>query len=113
MGNNRYEGISGEYSAVKYLESIGYEILETNFTSYSGEIDIVAKDGDYIVFAEVKNRMNLKYGRPIEAITPLKVKKIRKTAEFYIIKNRCADRNMRFDVIEILRGEVTHTKNAF
>ncbi|MDR3262719.1 MAG: YraN family protein [Clostridiales bacterium] len=111
--NTKYEGLHGEVAAAEYLKKNGFEILETNFASYYGEIDIVARDGKYLVFVEVKSRLSLKYGRPAEAVTPDKIKKIRKTAVFYAVKNNCTDKDMRFDVIEILRDEITHIKNAF
>ncbi|MDR1939898.1 MAG: YraN family protein [Clostridiales bacterium] len=111
--STREEGVRGETAAERYLKDKGYEILDTNFVCYVGEIDIVARDGKTLVFVEVKSRQSLDYGRPIEAVTPSKVKKIRRTAEFYTLKNRRMDDDLRFDVVEILRGEITHTKNAF
>jgi putative endonuclease len=112
-GNTRREGVGGESAAVKFLEEKGYKILDLNFIGQHGEIDIVAKDGGYIVFVEVKSRINEKFGRPIEAITPYKVQCIIETARFYAMIKGCSDLDMRFDVIEILRGEITHTTNAF
>jgi putative endonuclease len=112
-GNTRREGVGGESAAVKFLENKGYKILDLNFVGRHGEIDIVAKDRDYIVFVEVKSRLNEKFGRPIEAITPYKMQCIIETAKFYATLKGCLELDMRFDVIEILRDEITHTVNAF
>ncbi|MDR2091489.1 MAG: YraN family protein [Clostridiales bacterium] len=112
-GESRREGISGECDAAKFLEAKGYKILDKNFSGRHGEIDIVAKHGDYIVFVEVKSRLNEKFGRPIESVTPYKMQCIIETAKFYATVKGCIEMNMRFDVIEILRGEITHTVNAF
>ena len=74
--NYREVWTRGEVGAKAYLEGKGYRILETNFVTKIGEIDIIAKDGDYIVFVEVKARTRADFGEPIEAVTPQKVRKI-------------------------------------
>ena len=111
--NNRKSGIDGENIAVEYLKKQGYAIMERNFSTKVGEIDIIAQDRDTIVFVEVKTRENAKFGQPIESITYQKVRSIIRTAQWYLTAKRKHDCPCRFDVIEILRGEVTHTKNAF
>ncbi len=111
--NNKKSGIEGENVAVEYLKKQGYAILERNFNTKVGEIDIIAQDRDTIVFVEVKARENTKFGQPIESITNQKVRSIIRTAQWYLTAKRKYDSPCRFDVIEILRGEVTHTKNAF
>ena len=111
--NNREHGIDGENIAVEYLKKQGYVILERNYSVKVGEIDIIAKDKDTIVFVEVKSRENTKFGRPIESITPQKVHHIIRTAQWYLSAKRKHNSPCRFDVVEVLRGEVTHVKNAF
>lgn len=111
--NNRKSGIEGENAAADYLKKQGYLILQRNFTTKVGEIDIIAQDGDTIVFVEVKARENTKFGQPIESITPQKVHSIVRTAQWYLTAKRKYDSPCRFDVVEILRGEITHVKNAF
>jgi putative endonuclease len=111
--DNRKKGVLGEVDAVEYLKKIGYVILDRNYTTPLGEIDIVARDGDTIVFIEVKARLTDKYGRPIEAITPHKIKTIIKCAKMFLVRYRLYDRNVRFDVIEIMYDELEHVKNAF
>ena len=111
--NTRKHGIDGENIAVEYLKKQGYLILERNYSTKVGEIDIIAKDKDTIVFIEVKARENTKFGQPIESITPQKVRHIIRAAQWYLSSKRRYNSLCRFDVIEVLRGEVTHTKNAF
>ena len=111
--NNRKSGIEGEDIAVEYLKKQGYLILERNYKTMVGEIDIIAKDKDTIVFVEVKARDNTKFGMPIESITPYKVQRIIRTAQWYLSATRNYNCPCRFDVVEILRGEVIYTPNAF
>ena len=113
-GNNRKIGAEKEKKAGRYLETQGYHILEYNFYSRYGEIDLVAKDGEYLVFAEVKYRSSIRYGFPEEAVDYRKQYRIRKTAMLYIAKNeKSFDCPVRFDVISILGTKITHIKDAF
>ena len=106
-------GRVGEKRAVKYLKSIGYEILETNFTTDFGEIDIVAKDKDFIVFVEVKTRTDEEFGTPGEAVNLKKQEKYYKVASEYLLKKGYANNPARFDVVEIQNGKINHIINAF
>ena len=103
-----YERMAGEY-----LCGIGCEILEYNYYTSYGEIDIIAKDGVCIVFVEVKYRKNANFGLPREAVNFQKQNKLRLVATSYIRKYRLLDKQCRFDVIEILGKEITHIKDAF
>src|SRR3989344_5394776 len=94
-------GNYGEDLAIKYLKNLGYKILERNFRIRGGEIDIVAKDGDYLVFVEVKARWSHEYGLPVESITPWKIKALLKTALFYCVKIKWGDRPYRIDMVSI------------
>lgn len=109
-------GQNGENIAENYLKSIGYFILNRNFRCRQGEIDIIAKDKEEIVFVEVKTRSNIVYGNPAEAVDSLKQKHIKKAAEIYVYINHIENYYMRFDVIEIYlsRGKylVHHIKQA-
>ncbi|MDE6189903.1 MAG: YraN family protein [Clostridia bacterium] len=111
--NTKEAGIEGENTAVKYLKKSGYKILERNFSVKTGEIDIIAQDKNYIVFVEVKARESLKFGSPIESVTRQKVRSIVRTAQCYLRRKNMNNAYCRFDVIEVLRGEVNHVKNAF
>lgn len=95
-------GNKGEDYAVKLLKKAHYKIIERNFTVRGGEIDIVAGDGDTVVFVEVKLRKNSDYGLPAEYVTPFKRKNIIYTAQCYIQKHALFDVDFRFDVVEIV-----------
>ena len=88
MSDNKEIGKLGEDLATKYLETLGYQIIERNFRCKVGEIDIIAKDKDYLVFIEVKYRKDNKKGIPAEAVNHNKRKKIIKATKYYIYKNR-------------------------
>ncbi len=94
-------GTSCEELAAAYLKASGYKIVETNFRTKSGEIDIVAEKDDFLIFVEVKGRRTTKYGLPQEAVTPWKQASIRKVAQIFIQKRRLEHKNIRFDVVAI------------
>lgn len=114
--NNRKIGMHYEEQAVFYLLNEGYQILERNYANRYGEIDIIAKDKNYIiVYIEVKYRKNNKYGTPFEAITYRKRKQISETSLYHRMKEGYPeDMPCRFDVIGIFGdGSIVHIKNAF
>lgn len=114
--NNKITGDLGEKLACEYLIKNNYTILETNFTTKIGEIDIIAKEDDIVVFVEVKTRKGSKYGRPHEAVNYKKMQKIIKVAENYILYKNKDDVQYRFDIIEVLLNEaskINHIKDAF
>jgi len=94
-------GKYGEILAIKYLQKQNYEIIEKNFYCRQGEIDIVAKKDEYIVFVEVKTRTNSAFGNPSEAVGSFKQKHMYKSAKYYLYKRRQLDAFVRFDVIEV------------
>ena len=110
---NKVRGDIGENIAREYLKSIGYRIIKTNFKNTIGEIDIIAYDGDVIVFLEVKYRKTAQFGLPREAVNYTKQNKIRLVATSYIKKYKLFDKACRFDVVEVLDREVTLIKDAF
>lgn len=115
MQTNIY-GKRSEIIAADYLKNKGYTIIETNYKNKIGEIDIVAKDGDYIVFVEVKARISQKFGHPFDAIDGRKQQKIRSVASLYLVKNKKYNSKCRFDAISILgveNPEITHVIDAF
>ncbi|MFO7887486.1 MAG: YraN family protein [Eubacteriales bacterium] len=107
---NRYEKI-----VEKYIEKKGYKILESNYRNFIGEIDIIAKNNETIIFIEVKSRKTKKYGLPREAVTKRKIDKIRKCSLLYIRDNNIYNNPLRFDVVEVYINEkiINHIKNAF
>ena len=99
--NTKKIGDIGEEKAVEYLKKKRYRILDRNYRCRFGEIDIIAKYDDYIVFIEVKTRRGEGYGRPIEAINSTKLNRILKTVNFYLAEKRMFDANIRIDAIEV------------
>jgi len=115
--NKHTTGQAGEQAAESFLQKKGYVILARNYQVKTGELDLVVRDGEYIVFVEVKTRKGLEYGYPREAVGHTKQKRIIATAQLYLTRHRLTDSNIRFDVVEVLmQGEqvyVSHLKNAF
>lgn len=111
---NVVSGRKGEAEAIVFLEKTGYKIIATNFKVALGEIDIVAKDKDErIIFVEVKARDTARFGYPREAVTLKKQQTIRQVAQMFLRVKHLTKSNIRFDIVEILAGDITHIKNAF
>jgi len=102
VANKRQIGNFAEQLAVEILSKNGYKIIDTNFASKFGEIDIIAKHLGELVFVEVKARHNLRFGYPEEAVTPQKLAKIKCTADYYLKINRLNYKNIRIDVVSLL-----------
>lgn len=117
--NTRATGDEGEAIAMRHLKEAGFTIVAMNYRfGNKGEIDIVAQDGDTLVFCEVKMRTNDRYGDPEYAITPRKQTQIRKVAEAYLVEHGIVDRECRFDVVAITHYpgqpmQIRHLRNAF
>ena len=113
--NNVQKGKLGEEIAQKYLISKGGKILEKNYRTKIGEIDLIVKLNGELVFVEVKSRSNINYGYPAESVNYNKRRKIVNVAEFYILENCLHNISIRFDVIEIYlkNNKVNHIINAF
>ena len=109
---NKRLGKSGENQAVRYLKQSGYKILERGYKNPFGEVDIVASKDDTVAFIEVKTRLNENYGAPSEAVDRRRREKYIKAAQYYFYGKQI-DVTVRFDIIEILRGEINHIENAF
>lgn len=117
--HNQRIGKRGEDAAARYLEMLGYEIIERNWTCPAGEADIIARDGCTLVFVEVKTRTSLEKGLPSEAVTPKKRARYERIAGWYL-HDECeyVDIPVRFDVIALLvaneeRALVRHYRHAF
>jgi putative endonuclease len=110
-------GRRGERAAEKYLRRIGYRIVARNFRAAGAEIDIVAMDGETIVFVEVKTRQSLAAGAPEEAVDLRKQTRMRRAAEAFARRYRADDYDMRFDIVAIdasgARLEIELLRNAF
>ena len=108
------EGRKYEDMACEYLKKNGFSIIERNYRSVTGEIDIVATHGKTLVFIEVKGRANDKFGSPVEAVNKPKQLKIVKTAICFIKQNKLNPKEIRFDVVGINpENEIEHIENAF
>ncbi|WMJ84097.1 YraN family protein [Oscillospiraceae bacterium LTW-04] len=101
-------GALGEQFAAEYLKKQGYRILQTNFNTRFGEIDIIAQKGDILAFVEVKTRAASMLATPAEAVTPAKQKKLIKATLQYL-QTHPNDLQPRFDVISI----ITESKSGF
>nr|WP_319491411.1 YraN family protein [uncultured Desulfobacter sp.] len=102
-------GRKGEAAARKYLLSRGYKLLAANYSTPQFEIDIIAKDGQTLCFVEVKTRTGVKKGLPREAVTIAKQKKIITGAQYYLSRERITNTRLRFDVVEVLYKDSSHT----
>lgn len=111
--NHRQVGADYEQAAGYYLEQFGYIVLEYNYRCRAGEIDLIAKDGDCLVFCEVKYRADSGKGNPLEVVNIRKQRIIFRCAMQYLTEHRMQDVPCRFDVIGIDGGKMTHIKNAF
>lgn len=101
MMNTRRFGNIGEKTAQYYLRGKGYMILQTNFYTKMGEIDIIAEKDNCIIFVEVKTRTSFKFGTPAMAVDLNKRKHIKNSAKVFLYINKLEDRIVRFDVIEV------------
>ncbi len=112
--NRRQTGRQWEEKAAGFLMQTGYEILEHNFSCRQGEIDLIAREGGYLVFVEVKYRRNLGSGSPQEAVDPAKQEKIRQTARYYLYRRGYReDTPCRFDVVAATGGRFSLIRDAF
>lgn len=115
--NKHRAGMRGQQEAEKFLCASGYLILERNYRVRTGEIDLIAEKGGYIIFVEVKFRAGRGFGSPGESVGLVKQQKITRTALHYIAAKNLPEQDFRFDVVEVLeeRGRVfvNHIENAF
>ncbi len=111
-GETHARGRLGEVRAEQLLLEKGYAILARNAKFPGSEIDLIAGDGDVIVFVEVKTRTG-RFAAGREAVTPAKQRRICAGAMYYLMRNGLMNRQARFDVIEIQGERVTHVENAF
>ena len=109
--------MQGQTAARQFLTEKGLKIIKENYRLRTSEIDIIAKDGEYIVFVEVKFRKGLSHGLPRESVGHAKQRKIIKAAMHFIQANEKNEQDYRFDVVEILEKDgklyANHIENAF
>jgi putative endonuclease len=115
--SNRRSGAWGEELALHYLTRRGFALIERNYRTRYGELDLILRDGDTLVFAEVKLRRGVAFGDPLEAVTPRKQAAIRALAEQYLSEREPHFDALRFDVVGILIGRgqprIVHVEDAF
>jgi putative endonuclease len=96
-------GAYGESLAARHLVAQGMVLLERNWRCDAGEIDLVLRDGDVLVVCEVKTRSSLRYGTPHEAVTDIKVARLRRLASLWLSERDVAVRDVRIDLVAIVR----------
>jgi putative endonuclease len=111
-------GLEGEDAAARALQAAGLRIMERRFRCRLGEIDLIARDRDVLVFVEVKSRRGVGFGRPAESITAAKRRRMARVAQLFLSRRGMLDVPCRFDVVEVLRHpgtelEVRHIVDAF
>ena len=115
--NKRSKGAAGETLAAEFLKAKGFVILERNYRFDRGEIDLVARDGQELVFVEVKTRHSNTYGAPEESVTPAKEEQLKKVAEGYLYEHQIEGQSCRFDVVTLTYQDgspvLRHIQNAF
>lgn len=111
--NTHELGIRGENEAVEYLKKQKYKVLQRNFRCHYGEIDIVAKEGEYYVFVEVKLRTTYSFGAPREAVDYYKQKTIVQCASRWMYEKRLVGAKVRFDVVEVYSDRIALYRDAF
>jgi putative endonuclease len=114
MGNERVRlGAMGEDLAANWYQSAGYRLLDRNWRSRSGEIDLVLGRGDVVVFCEVKTRSTARFGTPVEAVTWAKQARLRRLAGQWLSASALRPTSVRFDIAAVHRGRVEIVENAF
>ena len=118
--DKRLLGQFGEDAACRFLKRRGYRIVERNYSCRFGEVDIIARDRHYIIFAEVKLRKNADFGAAREFVTPTKQRRVVAAAELWLMRHR-TELQPRFDVIEVYapngtstgKPEINHIEDAY
>jgi len=113
----RQLGDAGEDLAAAALKKQGYKIIERNYTTPLGEIDLIARQGGVLVFIEVKTRKSLRFGQPQDAVSPAKQARLQRLADYYLQRQRLGEVPVRFDVVGIIMSadgpKVEVFRNAF
>ena len=112
--NTRRIGTVHERQAENFLKDKGYQILTRNFRCRSGEIDLIARDGDCLVFVEVRYRADTGKGHPLETVDVRKQRRICRVSDVYRYRNHIGmDEPVRYDVVAVLGEKLVHAENAF
>lgn len=106
-------GRRGEDRAVSHLQSVGMRVIKRNHRTKLGEIDLIALDGDVLVFVEVRTRASARYGSALATVGARKQNQIAKVAGSYLSRRAIPKGGVRFDVVGITGETLTHIKDAF
>lgn len=114
MTSNIQQGNVAEKLALRFLEAQGLVLVKRNYRCRMGELDLVMRDGDYLVFVEVRSRHDSRYGTPAETVTRTKQRRLIRAAAHYLQRSRAAALPCRFDVVAVNAGDdLDWIKNAF
>lgn len=113
MDSKIQRGASAESQATRLLVDAGYRIVERNFRCKAGELDIVARDGDVLVFVEVRSRSDDEHGSAVEMIRRTKQRRVARVATYYLATVEPLFEQCRFDIVAITAGEAILLKDAF
>ncbi len=113
MTNSYQKGLLGETLAAEYLEKKGYALVQTRFLTRYGEIDLIMKKGEQIIFVEVKYRPGQTKGQGVIAVNSQKQRKMLLAINEYVMINGLENTALRIDVVEITKTGVWHIENAF
>lgn len=111
--DRRATGRGAEEEAARFLTSLGMTHLASNYFTRTGEVDLIMRDGNALVFVEVKKRLSMTYGAGEDAVTDGKRRRIFHAAMGYVQRKGEWDREIRFDVVVLQDGEVRHYPSAF
>ncbi|HEX4384122.1 MAG TPA: YraN family protein [Myxococcales bacterium] len=106
-------GDAGEAAAAAFLEAAGYLIIARNHRCRRGEVDLIAEQGEILVFVEVRTRETAAFGGPEETVNFRKQQRVVAAAQDYLMRRRGPPRGARFDVIAVVSGQIAHYPNAF
>ena len=112
--DRRALGAAGEDAVARWYAAQGYDVVDRNWRCRDGELDVIARRGALLVFCEVKTRTSTRFGVPAEAVTPVKVARLRRLAMRWLAEHRDARaRDLRFDVASVLGAKVEVIEAAF
>ncbi len=106
-------GAAAEARAARYLVRHGYELVERNYRCRTGELDIIAREGDVLAFVEVRSRASARYGHALAAISPAKQRQVARVAAFYLAFRRPQLARCRFDVVALTGDEILLVRDAW
>ncbi len=109
----KFLGRLGERRAYKFLRKKGYKIIEKNYVTKFGEVDLIGLYGDFLVFIEVKTRTTHTYGEAAEAVDFKKQERYKKSATYYLMSHMDMELQPRFDVVEVYPDTINHIEDAF